>query len=240
MNDNILIPGLLIAVCNFPHIPTASIRAKYWSFWTSLFSITRHNTNAPIWSRLVGQTSLPPEIFQTQTSLLTWFLLLSDSPAWHQVDKFTKDPKHWGPYMWSLIHGVAHLVRPSDGLYFGEWLRLIPAVLPCDRCAGDFSQILSTTPGIIQGRDAKHLAMRLHNKVSSKLPGHRNIQIGDITTLLNKRDVSQIPIPASLPISKKKTVVKRKQVLYTVSKRPRKKKNTPLSKNGGGCGCGGK
>jgi len=239
MNDNIFIPGLLIAIQQFPHVPPESLQAKYRSFWTALFSITRHNTQAPTWSRLVGQKSLSLGIFKSQTTLVSWFLKLSNSPSWSHVGKFMKEPKHWGPYMWSLIHGVARLVRPTDGLYFGEWLCLIPAILPCRTCADSFTQILSTTPGVKQGRDPKLLALLLHNKVNSEIPGSRKIQIHDTDRILNEKSVTQIPIPKTPPpILKKKAVVSWKSTRYAI---PHKKKaGSPPPKKRRGCGCGGK
>jgi hypothetical protein len=238
MDPNIIIPGLLIIIHRFPLKPSHSLQNKYITFWTNLLSICRHNPQAPKWLQLLGQKPILQAVFHSRRQLQEWFLDISKHAPWVGINEFASEPRHWGPFMWSLIHGVSLMVRPHDTQTFGEWIRLIPFVLPCKDCAASFTHILGEIRGVRKPHDAVLLGLQLHRAVNKEVHGSRPLSVPDITPstgwgpvvekLLNTRQINKIAIPVIIPKPKKKYIP-----ILT------RKTKTPPPKKKQGCGCGG-
>jgi hypothetical protein len=192
MNPVILLPGLLILL-------EVATPTKFHSFLTYLLVITRHHPEMPDYFRF---RAIP--LWSNKQAMLNWVYNWLQIPRWTGAAQLWQKPYLWGPYVWSLVHGVALL---DDSPFFYRWLQLLPGVLPCAVCADGFNSILHALPRTYTSSSA--LAMRLHEAVNHKLnkPNTLSYPIAtetwpaalDRQHLLNTLPLDQIPVPAHAP-----------------------------------------
>lgn len=163
INVEVLLPGLLILLQKYSDGPK---QFQFNAFLSSLLAITRHNADAPTWLQLVGQTGVPA--FANRTQLLNWFYGLAGIDRWPGAAILSKKPKLWGRYVWSLIHGLALLVRnESDRRFYYQWIKSLSVILPCSTCAESFARVIAKIRS--HQIEANVYAMRLHEAVNQKM-----------------------------------------------------------------------
>lgn len=200
INVEVFLPGLLILLQHFS--PKPELQYKYNGFLSCWLAITRHNPEAPSWMQLAGQTGVPT--FSSRSQLITWFCNLAGIDRWAGAEQLVKKPKLWGRYVWSLIHGLALLVRDeSDRRFYVQWVRTLPSVLPCVVCSSSFSLVVRNIPS--RQIESNVYAMRLHEAVNKKLGSACSLYYPsgsdswrtalDDQHLLNYTPLAEIPLP---------------------------------------------
>lgn len=58
---------------------------------------------------------------------------------------WSKDPKIWGPHLWSYLHYSALNYNPTeeDAMKMKEWLKFLSITIPCKNCSNHYSAYLS-------------------------------------------------------------------------------------------------
>ena len=84
------------------------------------------------------------------------------------------DTRFWGPSGWKLLHTITFLYEPSQATEVGEFLAVIPYILPCKFCRYSLTEYYEKHPYEEALRSRAALARwmyTIHNCVNAKLRG---------------------------------------------------------------------
>jgi len=171
-----IFPGLCLIIANYPRHPDGKKKKLYHAALTSVFSICRHNPTAPKFLRYIGQKPIPGESMVTRTALATWFFRTLERRQLKQAKLLLTDPTLWGPVVWSMMHGLSAMCRPTDKPAFVTFLEKVPGTLPCEKCSRDFEQLIRASDIDRINLDTHYAesVLQLHRLVNTKVAKQNN------------------------------------------------------------------
>jgi hypothetical protein len=106
------------------------------------------------------------------------------------------EPNIWGPSLWQVLHGVAHVCPPSHAHDFWLMVDLLPNILPCSLCRQSVAAFYSSNAALREARNGNHPALwawTLHNLANEKL--HHRVKSADhVARRLQTRQLLGLPL----------------------------------------------